>query len=256
MGLFQTVLERAARWGGTPGDAAPTLLPGERLLGNEIPPVALPTPHRELESAVEELWTELTVGGREHAHRSGEVLFLCHWSDPAGATTIALLLAAKASAMDPDLSFCVVDFDLKKRGLTRLLRLEHCTGVWEVLNRETSLESAVVATSQTNVVIVPAGGPDPSGYTVRREHAQGLLRLLIEQYDFVFVDMPALKYNPASIAWMIRRGRSVLVVPSGRIKCESVERALSALHRAELQVAGIVLNRQTFPVPRWLYRWA
>lgn len=259
MGLFRSVLDRVHLWGpeGLATDAA--VLPRDRALGGALDPIRLPVPHEQIRPALEELWTELTMGASGRTGRRGQVLFVCHWSEPAGATTVAIALTSTGSAMDVDLSFCLVDFDLQGRGLSRRLGLAHCMGVYDVANHDVALEPTLVATDRQNVIVLPAGASgdtdETSRHPIRREHARALLRLLAEQHDYVLVDMPPMREQPGSLGWTVPEGRAMLVVPSGRMKCESVDRALATLRRSGVDVAGIVLNRQTFPVPRWLYRW-
>ncbi len=257
MGLFQTVLEKAGRWHRDDSGAGAVMTsPGEVLSGAALPPIPFPQPAEQLDASLEELWTHLSVSDDANTAAQRGPYFFAHWHEPAGATTLTLLLAAKASTLDPDLSFCVVDLDLHKRSLSRLLGLGRCAGVSEIINHDAVLETCLVPTRCENVVVLPAGtGWGGRARVLRREHARALIQMLCEQFQYVLADMPALKTNPASLVWASGRGTAVLVVPAGQIKCESVDRALGALRRSKVKIAGLVLNRQHFPLPRWLYRW-
>ncbi len=257
MGLFQTVLEKAGRWrsddyAGISTGVATT----EVLSGAALPPIPFPQPAEQLDASLEELWTQLSVTDSGEPSGQRGLYFFTHWHEPAGATTLTLLLAAKAATLDPDLSFCVVDLDLQKRSLSRLLGVERCAGVSEIINHDAVLETCLVPTRCENIAVLPAGtGWGGRARVLRREHARALVHMLAERFQYVLADMPALKTNPAALVWASGRGHAVLVLPAGQIKCESVERALKALRRSQVQIAGLVLNKQHFPLPRWLYRW-
>jgi Mrp family chromosome partitioning ATPase len=45
----------------------------------------------------------------------------------------------------------------------------------------------------------------------------------------------------------------VLVIKAGQTRREAVQRALEILRAGNAQIAGMVLNQRTFPVPQALY---
>jgi hypothetical protein len=97
-----------------------------------------------------------------------------------------------------------------------------------------------------NLWMVTIGAP------VMSSLAQQLLSLR-EQFDYVLIDSTAVQSNGETGAMAQVADGVVLVIKAGQTRREVVQRALDALRAGNAQVAGIVLNQRTFPVPQSLY---
>jgi hypothetical protein len=97
-----------------------------------------------------------------------------------------------------------------------------------------------------NLWMVTTGAPVTSTLDQR-------LLSLREQFDYVLIDSAAIQPHGETAALAQVADGVVLVVKAGQTRREVVQRALDALRAGNAQVAGIVLNQRTFPVPQAVY---
>jgi hypothetical protein len=82
--------------------------------------------------------------------------------------------------------------------------------------------------------------------------AQQLLSLR-EQFEYLLIDSPAVRHDGESSVLAQAADGVVLVIKAGQTRREVVQRALDLLRAGNAQIAGMVLNQRTFPVPQALY---
>ena len=73
-------------------------------------------------------------------------------------------------------------------------------------------------------------------------------------FDFVLVDCPALDTNPLALRWASEVDGVVLVIEAGETRLEQIVTAQRLLKTAAGRLVGIILNRRTYPIPRFLYK--
>src|SRR5437763_1510400 len=82
--------------------------------------------------------------------------------------------------------------------------------------------------------------------------AQQLLSLR-EQFEYLLIDSPAIRHDGESSMLAQAADGVVLVIKAGQTRREVVHRGLDLLRAGNAQIAGMVLNQRTFPVPQALY---
>lgn len=160
-----------------------------------------------------------------------------------GKSTMAVNLAlALAERHGPVL---LVDADLRRPSVHRLLRVAQTPGLGDVLDRGYTLEQAVQRSSHPQIDVLAGGSRvrDP----VTALEAARLRRLLAEagqRYSSIIVDTSAL--GPVHDALEVARAvdASMLVISAGRTRTKQLARALERLARANIgSLVGYVLNR-------------
>lgn len=73
-------------------------------------------------------------------------------------------------------------------------------------------------------------------------------------FDFVLIDCPALDVNPVGLRWAEQADGVLLVVEAGVTPVERIEAAERLLQGSTSRLAGMILNRRTYPIPKFLYR--
>ena len=73
-------------------------------------------------------------------------------------------------------------------------------------------------------------------------------------FDFVLIDCPALDSNAQALRWAAEVDGLVLVVEAGVTRVEQIETAQRLLQSAAGRLAGTILNRRTYPIPKFLYK--
>lgn len=160
-----------------------------------------------------------------------------------GKSTIAAGLArVTAESGQPTI---LVDADLRRPAVTRMLGIDGAVGLSEVLSKQISVADAIRPTGTANLFALPSGRipPNPSemlGSAALRE----LIAELSETY-FVIVDAPpVLPVTDASIVGTVVDG-IVFVVASGRTRRPEVTAARRILHQVHGRALGTVLNMVT-----------
>ncbi len=160
-----------------------------------------------------------------------------------GKSTVAVNLAlALAERHGPVL---VVDADLRRPTVHRLLRVAETPGLGDVLERGLPIEQATQGTAHQQIDVL-AGGSSVRDPVVALE--SGRLRRLLagagQHYASIIVDTSAL--GPVHDALEVARSvdASIVVICAGRTRVKQLARALDRLARAGIgSLVGYVLNR-------------
>lgn len=73
-------------------------------------------------------------------------------------------------------------------------------------------------------------------------------------FDFVLVDCPSLDSSPLALRWAAAVDGVVMVVEAGRTRVDQIETAQRLLKASAGRLQGLVLNRRTYPIPKFLYK--
>jgi capsular exopolysaccharide synthesis family protein len=155
------------------------------------------------------------------------------------STTVANLAVALARSGERVIA---VDADLRRPRLAALLGVESEPGLTSVLNRQASLEDALV-TSPDGVVVLPAG-PLPSN-PAEMTGSQAMADLLAEleaRADIVVIDAPPVLPVTDAVALSTQVDAVVLVVRAGRTKRDAAGEAAGRLTAVGANLLGTVLN--------------
>lgn len=192
-----------------------------------------------MEAAYDEVLDSMRFSGA----RPPRTIAVLSPSQGDGKSTMAVNLAlALAERHGPVL---IVDADLRRPSIHRLLRVAETPGLGDVLDRGYTLEQAVQRSSHPQIDVLAGGSRvrDP----VTALEAARLRRLLAaagQKYASIVVDTSAL--GPVHDALEVARGvdASLLVVSAGHTRTKQLARALERLARAGTgSLVGYVLNR-------------
>ncbi len=75
-----------------------------------------------------------------------------------------------------------------------------------------------------------------------------------QNFDFVLVDCPALAGNSQALRWTAAADGVFLIVEAGVTQISQIESAQRMLHTANSRFEGIVINRRTYPIPKFVYQ--
>jgi Mrp family chromosome partitioning ATPase len=84
----------------------------------------------------------------------------------------------------------------------------------------------------------------------RGEQLRSFLAELGEQYEYLFLDIPAIAVTSDAIALASQSEATCMVVRQGVTQTNTVKEALDAIKH--LTVLGVVLNRVQIKTPRWI----
>lgn len=224
------------------------------LYGSDMPPVlamigALPRSARGIavDADAPDLGAEAHRQLRTNLHvRTDELVIssiLLTSSLPAeGVTTTAIGLARSIASSGQ--SVVLIDANLRRPAIARLLKLEEGIGLTSVLNDQVNFEDVLQYWGADNLAVITAGAPSSNpGELLGSEAAADLITELEVRFDVVVIDGPPVLAVTDSTVLARAVGGIVLVVGSGQVGRKSVGRALSALALVEAQVLGTALAR-------------
>jgi capsular exopolysaccharide synthesis family protein len=157
-----------------------------------------------------------------------------------GRTTVALNLAALLARAGRRV--LLVDADLLRPSVLRLLGAAAEVGVTEAVARELPLESSMMRVAPPGFFVLPGRERRDDSLDVLGSAAfRTLADAAGSRFDFVLFDTPPLLARPDATLVAPHADGALLVIDHGRTRSESAARAVSFLRRANL--LGVVLNR-------------
>jgi len=143
----------------------------------------------------------------------------------------------------------LVDADMRKPDLHRMLGVDGSVGLANVLRDTASLDNALCDTPIGTLKLLPAGTlPKESDAATpaelfSSEAMQHLLQRLREQFDLVLIDTPPmLVVSDASILAPMTDG-VLLVVELGYVTKTAVQQVKEQLELAQAKLLGVVINK-------------
>jgi succinoglycan biosynthesis transport protein ExoP len=158
-----------------------------------------------------------------------------------GKTTSAIGLArvsAQAGA-----KVLLVDCDLRRRAVTRMLRLDPTKGLTEVLLGAATLEEAIVLDEVSGAYILPATTDGMSKDVFGTPAMDALLDRLRANFDLVVMDTPPVLAVADSRAIAAKSDAVVLLVRWRKTPLRAVSAALRLLQQSNAPVVGAALSR-------------
>ncbi len=163
--------------------------------------------------------------------------------EPAeGKSTITVNLALTMARVGHKVA--IVDADLRRPTIHRLLDLHNEEGLSNVLSGQKTLPDVVQTTLSPNLRVLTSGPlpPEPTGL-LSSDQMQSTLKQLAEQCDIVLVDTPAF-LAVADAAHLTSRVDGVLLVAQyGHTRRDGVHETLQQLTELDICPLGIVVNR-------------
>lgn len=153
------------------------------------------------------------------------------------------LNAAIALSQDINCRVVVLDTDLRKPSIHRLLGLRPRKGLVNLLNNETDIGSVVMETFIPNLSILPAGNkPKNPCELLTTRKLREIITTLKNQFDFVIIDTPPVLAFSETIPVCKQADGVVLVIEVNHSKKRPVRRALELLQ--DCNVLGFVMNKE------------
>jgi exopolysaccharide/PEP-CTERM locus tyrosine autokinase len=160
-----------------------------------------------------------------------------------GKTFIALNLAL-SMARERDISVLLIDADLARAQITRVLGMAHEPGLLQALqDTRVEVESLVVETDVANLQVLPAGRPlDGAAELIASARMREIIGRLVgrDPRRLVLFDSPPLLISSEARALAPIAGQIVLIARAGRTPLRAIVDALA--HIDKMKLRGLVLN--------------
>ncbi len=138
----------------------------------------------------------------------------------------------------------LVDADLRRSHLHRVLGVPNLTGLTSLLLNEVDLQGCIVETDIPNLYVLPSGPapPNPSELLGSQRMAQ-LIERLRSFADVVLFDVPPVLACADAMVLATKTDGVVLVIDSHSTRRGAATRAVEMLRNVEAKVLGGVLNK-------------
>jgi protein-tyrosine kinase len=164
---------------------------------------------------------------------------------PGDGKTFTSINLALSMALEKDIRVLLVDADVAKRHISKILGVADEPGLLDVLRDESvDIESTIISTDVPGLSVLPAGRPSD---TATELLASARMRHVVEQLEasdpnlIVLLDSPPLLLTSESRALAAAVGQVVLVVRAGVTPQQAVIEAAALV--GEGRPIGLVLNQ-------------
>jgi capsular exopolysaccharide synthesis family protein len=158
-----------------------------------------------------------------------------------GKTTTAVNFAVTMA--DRGMRVLIVDTDLRRPNVHRVLKMERGPGLADVLRERIPVKNVIRPTRVENLWIISSGRvpPNPSEL-IGSERMKKLMEELGQTFDFVVCDAPSILVVTDPVLLATHVDSVALVVSVKYAKRETIQRAKKLLETGNPAVAGVVLN--------------
>lgn len=205
-----------------------------RMILNESSPFAL-------QEAYKTLRTNIQFSLRGNACKR-----FCITSSSAGEGKSITILNLAISFAETGKKVLLIDADLRRPALARLMVEKSAPGLSNVLAEQTDVSEAIRPNLYPNMDVLLSGDvpPNPSEL-LSSEAMQILIEKLSGEYDYILVDAPPV--NVVSDCCIIANllDGVLLLARQGRSKKEGIKQAVNQLKLTDAKLLGYVLNGVT-----------
>ncbi len=168
---------------------------------------------------------------------------ICITSATAGEGKSITLLNLAISIAEAGQKVLLIDADLRRPALGRLLVEKAAPGLSNILAGQATVEESVRKEQYLNLDIIFAGDipPNPSEI-LSGEKMQVLIEEMSEKYDYILVDTPPVGVVSDTCIVANLLDGVLMLVWQGRTRKDAVKRAISNLQLTGANILGFVLN--------------
>ncbi len=171
-----------------------------------------------------------------------------------GASTVAARFA-QFLGEDGRLRVALVDADMRNAEARPVELVEPGSGLASVLAGRVPPRDAVRATEFGHLDVLPSEGVASDPYALcTPDRVQPFINYLRGQYHYAILDAAPVLSAPETALLADSVDGVILVVRSGKTKREVIQRSLDRLRSYRAVILGVVMNRQQYVIPEFIYR--
>ena len=157
-----------------------------------------------------------------------------------GKSVHALALARTAALTGERV--VLVDADLRRSGVSRLIKQDLCFTLRDVLNERCAANDAIVIEGSSGVHFVPGASSDIAWSTRDLRRFFEFIDYLKQRYALVIIDLPPVVGLAETIRLAPAADHIALVIRWGRTERQFVQFALEVLRSASISIIAVILN--------------
>jgi Mrp family chromosome partitioning ATPase len=172
--------------------------------------------------------------------RLGIVFGITSAASGEGKSTHALALARTAALAGE--SVVLIDADLRRSGVSRLLDQEFCFTLRDFLQDRCTADDVISIEERSGVHFVPSIPNDFSWTSHDLQRFLHFIDYLKNRFAIVIIDLPPVLGLAETIRLAMAADRIALVIRWGRTERQFVQLALGALRTASVSTTAVILN--------------
>jgi protein-tyrosine kinase len=170
-----------------------------------------------------------------------------------GAGQIASVVA-KTLARDSPGAVCLVEANFRSPEPIDFFSVPNERGLAEALLNDDSVRTYVRPVGDDGLWLLPAGTPiRESVDLLTSERMQAISAELRREFDFVIVEAASITGRPDAAAVGQLSDGIVVVLDAESTRRGPAVVAVENLRASNVRILGAVLNKYTYPIPKWLY---
>lgn len=170
-------------------------------------------------------------------------------------TTVTAVNLAVVMAQDSEKKILLMDCDLRKPTIHKLLGLTSPKGLSDILKGDSPLESVLLNTDIKNLTVLPAGksSSNPTGLLTSQK-MKHLLTELKKQFGYIILDTPpVIPYADPRILGPLVNG-VILTIQANKTRRQVIWQTESILTGIGIKIFGYVLTKVEYPIPEYIHR--
>ncbi|HEY8966647.1 MAG TPA: polysaccharide biosynthesis tyrosine autokinase, partial [Candidatus Methylacidiphilales bacterium] len=173
-------------------------------------------------------------------------------SPDEGKTTVATNFAITLAMLD--CRVLLIDCDLRRGGINRLLELDAAVGVTDVLLHGLDWRKAVIQSRYKNLSVMPCGKYTSQGAELFLSPVtDALLRDVYNEYDYIIFDTSPVMAADDATSLAPKIDGTIFVLRASMTSARAARNALDQLYHRQVNVLGIVLNSVNALLPDYYY---
>ncbi len=171
-----------------------------------------------------------------------------------GASTVAARFA-QFLGNDSRMHIALIDADLRNADPRPVEAVEVGEGLASVLAGHLAPANALRPSEMRGLDVLPSEGVASDPYALcSAEHLDPFLNYLRGQYHYAILDVAPVLSAPETAVLAGEVDGVVLVVRAGKTKREVIHQSIQRLQKYHARILGVVMNRQHYVIPEFIYR--
>lgn len=170
-----------------------------------------------------------------------------------GCTTAAILMAL---GLAKDSRVLLMDLDVNRPQIHELLGMTRRPGLADAFEENRVLQSSIRNSEWPNLSILTFGKEiDQPSRLIRSQRFDVMLKQLSKDFQYVIADSGSLLVGSDVPILASKFDAGVLVVNGGDTRWQVAQIVRDRFEAAKGKLAGVVLNRRKYYIPKWAYRF-
>ena len=200
--------------------------------------------YRTLRTSIKTAFNKFKTADRNKAGFSSRIFTITSALHSEGKTITAVNLAV-ALAHDLESKVLVLDCDLRKGSVHKLLNVSSEAGLSDVLTGDIDISKVIVKSKINNLSIIPSGKPsfNPSELLGSKKMSHAIEKLKALNFTHIILDTPPLlPFVDGGILGAQTQG-AFMVAQANRTPAAMIEKAKAALEQAHSRFLGFILTQ-------------